>query len=86
MPGQCDLEVRSAITVIVVHLGHVLNELGLRLAIATHPIFIDLSISIVILSVNMIFVDQSVSIVVLVVHRAVVDIVVRTVGITHPGE
>ena len=63
-----------------------MNELGLRLAIASEPILIDLAVGIVVLPIHMILVDEAVSIVVLVVDWSVVYVVVWTVGIAHPRE
>ena len=57
MPCKCGLEVGSSVSVVVVHLSQILDELGLRLTIATHPIFVSLTISIVVLAVDVILID-----------------------------
>ena len=86
VPGQCRLEVRGAVAVVVVHLGHVLHEQRLRLTVATHPVLIDLAIGVIVFAIDMILIQTAITVVVNRVHRSVVDVVVRSAGIAHAGE
>ena len=70
------LEFAGAVAGVVVHLGHVLDELGLGFGVASPPVFVGHAVSVVVFSVDVIFVDLTVAVVVAVVHRAVVDVVV----------
>ena len=73
---QGGLEFARTVAGVVVHLGQVLNELGLGLGIAAPPVFVGHAVRVVVLAVNVIFVDLTVAVVVPIVHRAVVDVVV----------
>ena len=76
MVGKGRFEFTSTITIIVVHFGHVLDEFGLRLRVATPPILISYAVSIIVLTVNVVFIDLPVSIVISIVDWAVVNIVI----------
>ena len=73
MPCQCRFEVGSPVTIIVIHLSHVLDEFCLRLAVSSQPVLIDLAVGIVIFAVYMILVDQTISV------KLVVTIQINTV-------
>ena len=74
--GQGGSEFTGAVTGVVVHLGQVLNEFGLRLGVAAPPVFIGHAVGVVVLAVDVVFVDLTVTVVVTVVHRPVVHVVV----------
>ena len=83
--GQGGFEFTGTVSNVVVHLGHVLDELGLWLGVSTPPVLIGHAVSVVVFSVNVIFVDLSVTVVVAIVHRSVVDVVVGAVQFTFRG-
>ena len=80
--GQGCFELAGAVARVVVHFGHVLDELGLWLGVSTPPVLIGHAVSVVVFPVNVVFVDLSVTVVVPIVHRSVVDVVVGTVEFT----
>ena len=86
VPCYSGLELRRTVSVVVIHLGHVLDELGLRLAVAAHPVLVYQTVGIVVLAVDVVLVEPIVPVVVDGVDRAVVDIVVRTSRIAHSRE
>ena len=78
MPGKRDWEIRPAVVVIVVHLGHVLDELGFWLAVTTKPVLVNQAVAVIVLSVNAVLIEATVVVLVNRVNRAVVDVVVLT--------
>ena len=83
--GQGGLEFARAVAGVVVHLGQVLDELGLRLGVAAPPIFVGHTVRVVVLAVDVVFVDLAVAVVVPIVHWTVVHVVVGTVQFAFGG-
>ena len=86
VPSESCLVIRSAITIVVVHLGEILNEASLGLCISTPPIFVDLTISIVVLTIDVIFVNLAVTIIISIIDWTIVNIIVWPRSVTHSGE
>ena len=82
MVGQGGLEFARTVACVVVHLGQVLDELGLGFGVAAPPVFVGHAVRVVVLPVDVVLVDLTVAIVVPIVHRTVVHVVVGTVQFT----
>ena len=88
MPAQCGFELRESVVVVVIHLGHVLDELCLGLAVTSQPVLVNQAICVIVISIYMVLVEAVVSVLVDCIHGAVVNVVIRS-GITcvaHPWE
>ncbi len=69
-------ELTGSVADIVVHFGQVLNEFGLGFRVSTVPIFVGLSVVVVVFTVNVVFVDEAVTVVVARIKRTGVHVVV----------
>ena len=78
MPAQCALEFRESVIVVIVHLSHVLDELGLRLAVPPEPVLIDESVGIVVLAIHVILIQSEVTVLVYGIHWTVVNVIIGT--------
>ncbi len=82
MVGQGGLEFARTVACVVVHLGQVLDELGLGFGVAAPPVFVGHAVRVVVLPIDVVLVDLTVAVVVPIVHRTVVHVVVGTVQFT----
>ena len=81
MPAECSLEVRESVFIVIIHLGHVLNQLRLRLAVASQPVLVNQTIAVIIIAIHVVLIQTIIAILIYCIYGSVVDIIVGS-GIT----
>ena len=82
MPRKGGCEIGSAIVVVIVHFSQILNKQCFGFRITAPPIFVCLTVGIIIVPIDVIFIDLSVTIIVGIIYRSIVNIIVGTTSIT----